>query len=1334
MKEVRFRVGRWWWLVVVALLAGGLGATARLWPGRATGLPPVTLNTTCGIDGTGQPVDPRVCGAAEVAGREEAWEAVPASEGEVDEALRRRNAFLEQRAYPLTSVAPDARLKALVQSARMPRTFALTAGSWQLVGPAPMRNSYMGGVPIDVSGRVTALAVDPSDTSGNTVYLGAAQGGVWKTTDGGATWVPLTDKQASLAIGAIALAPSNPKIIYVGTGEPNSGLDCYYGAGILKSTDGGTTWTRLGANEFTGAGISSIVVDPDDPNRVYVASSAQVIPGPQFPTTGIFRSTDGGSTWTPLLGCRGCSASDLVMSPLNKNVLYAAFHGIGIYKSTDGGDNWTKISSWVQFTFRRIELGIGAKNGQDYLYAGFHVTIQGQYDGPGLFYSKDGGATWSQFPTPYPNYCTQQCWYDNVIGVDPNNADVIYVGGSAAYNFRVSPPTVKQVFVKHTDGGQSTTWYDLSPQTSGASQTLHPDAHAIAFGPDGSVWVGTDGGVARSRDGGATWEHRNTNLATLQFTGIAVHPTNPNIVFGGMQDNNKAVYSGSGTAWDARDAGDGGFAAIDPFDPKYFYGSRFGISFQRNDQGGANPNAPNWMVDWPVKTNGIDPNDRALFYAPFALDPSTAGVIYFGTYRLYRTADRGETWTAISGDLTGSSNGRISAIAVAPSASGTVYVGSSDGRVHVTANAGTGNTFVDVTKAPLPGRYVTDFAIDPTNDQIAYVTFSGFNTHTPGEPGHVFKTTDRGNTWVDVSGNLPDIPVSSIVLDGNTLYVGTDTGVYVSTSGGTAWEPFNNGLPLVAVVDLVLFKSGSTKILYAATHGRSVWRTTLSTAPKNYRLFLPLVLRNYVPSAPPPTSTPTVTPSVTPVPGSPTPTPTPRQTFDTPTPTSTPTSTPTPTPTQTGPTPTPTPTQNPSLPGYPDPFDNADNGWYTGSAAGGYCQFELNSGAYGITAYSQYACWDVADQGSTLITGTFEVKAEHYDAGGSGGYGLVLGSNAAMNRFYTLLIDPLSQQFSFQFYDGGFPATSQWITSTAINATGVNTIKVRRSHIADQSAFVLYVNGQYLAAYADTDLTPGEYFGLLAYDSSGNWSLSGFDDYAVARETLLYAHDFSDPVNGWPTGSTPGNSCAFSYEGGEYRVDAAADYACLAIKGEAKNATYEVKARRGTLEGSYSYSVLYGLLFAGDASFSRFYTLWVEPDSQMVAAYKYISPTWYYLGEGWITATQAISPGMGVNRIRAEQNGPYIAVQINGHYVDMTPSTTVGSDYYLYDPSYNSYPPQGNYYGLVTVAFPSSSVTTYYDDYKVIGWQTLEMSRPVAEAPVVLRSLPVPPALRPSDR
>ena len=1313
-------------LLAILLLAASF-SLRRLQTGPPA-LPRADLNLLYSDESSPQDL-PRMKEADQLSGLEAIPPASASGEGEDegDEIAKRANFFAAQRAYPLDTLSADARIAALNYSLNMPRSHQAQANTWTLVGPAPMKDSYMGGQKVDVSGRVTALAPHPSN--GNIMYLGAAQGGVWKTTSAGATWTPLTDGQPSLAIGALAVAPSNGNIVYAGTGEPNGGLDNYYGAGILKSTDGGATWTRYGATEFSGAGISSIVVHPANPNLVYAASSTFLGRQGVAPAKrGIYRSTDGGQTWTLVLG--SANASDLVMDAGNPQILYAAFVGIGIYKSVDGGNNWNKLTAGLPGSgFGRIELGIGVNNSNK-LYAGFHISIQGQYDGPALYYSNNGGASWSQFQTPYPNYCTQQCWYDNVIGVDPANANVVYLGGSAAYNFQVSPAIVKQVVVKTTGGGATAAWSDLSPNTN-ASTSLHPDMHAIAFAADGAIWVGNDGGVWRSANGGATWENKNTNLATLQFTGIAVHPTNSSVVWGGMQDNNKAISRSSGAIWDARDAGDGGFALIDPFDPTIFYGSRYGVSFQRNNQSGANPNAPNFSADWPVKTNGVNPRDKALFYAPLAADPVSAGVLYYGTNRLYRTTDRGDNWTAISADLTTgqSQMSAISTIAVAPSAGGTVYVGTGDGKAWVTTNAGTGNNFTDIS-AGLPGRYVSDVVVDPANDQIAYLALSGFNAHTPGKSGHVFKTSNRGASWTDISGNLPDIPASSLILDGSTLYVGTDTGVYITTGGGATWSPFGGGLPNAAVVDLVLFNSGGSKILFAATHGRSVWKTVISgntqpptaTPPsKPSRIYLPLILKNS--SGKPATNTPVGTPPPTATATS----------VETPTPTPTATHTPVPTNTPPGNTPTPSPTPNPSGAGYPDPFDNANNGWYVGSWSN--CSAALASGEYQMDASSSAICTDVAQNGTTAITGTFEVEAR--STGSGGGYGLMLGSNSSETRFYALLVDPVNGQYSFQYYNGAWTQLIGWTTDLNINfGANTNILKVRRENSASQSVFTLYVNGKILGLAVDNNSIPvDEYFGVLSYDASGVSNTAYFDNYAIATETTLYQHDFSNPQNGWPTGSAAGNSCAFDYAASEeYQIDAAADYACMALNGRAKNATFEVSARRNTLPGSYSYSVLYGPMFGAVSDFSRFYALFVEPDSQQVAAYKYDSVSgWALLGDGWITNTAVISPGLGVNRIRVENDGPYITAQINGTYIDLTPNSSPGTNSFAYDSYYNSDPP-GDYYGVISVAFPTSSVTSFYDDYKVIGWQTLEMHGPAPESLSASGAVALPPGFGPPQK
>ena len=1263
--------------------------------------------------------------AAEPAGEE--------SEGEDEgEGPRQRlGFFVAQRAYPKDALPPGARMKALevvwqhsakYMADRPGPTASLP--QWVNIGPAPMKNSAMGNVLIDVSGRVKALLVHPQN--GNIVYAGTAQGGVWKTTDGGSHWVPLTDDQASLAIGALAMDPTGPNTIYAGTGEPHPGLDNYYGAGILKTTDGGATWTRLGAAEFTGLGIASIVIDPSNTRTLYVASARTGVAGATTPTRGIYKSTDGGATWQALLTCTNCwGASDLVMDAANSATLYAAFGGHGIYKTTNGGANWTQLTNGLpQSNYRRIELGISASN-PSVLYAGYHYREQGQYDGALVFRTQDGGANWIWLQQT-PNYCTGQCWYDNIIGVDPTDPNTVYLGGSANYIWQ--PTTrIKEVVIKSTDGG--ITWWDMTPNNDPA-HTLHPDMHAIAFDPSehNTIWVGNDGGVFRSTDGGQTWLARNNGLSTLQFTGIAIHPSKPSVVYGGMQDNNKAKTDGSSVVWDALDAG--GYAAIDPFNPSYYYGTRYGIQFQRNDRGGSAP-----ISDWPVKISGINHNDRALFYAPFALDPSSQGVLYYGTHRLYRTANRGDLWAPISGDLT-KGEGSISAIAVAPSAAGTIYVGTSDGNVWGTAN--TGGSWSSVTKVPLPNRFVSGIAVLHNDDQTVYVVYNGFDSHTPNRPGHVFKSTDMGRSWQNISANLPDIPALCIVLDRDApgiLYIGSDVGVFRSTNDGTSWEPFSNGLANVAVVDLAI--DPTHDVLVAATHGRSVYRIDLPAAPQAtatptktsmptettrptatgtrlpsiVSLRLPLIMRNHIWSArtatptratrtPSPTSTPISTLPTTATPGG--------TLLPTQTPTLTPTTGATSTPTETPGGPTPAPTQAPSARVYYDDFSNPTSGWVRGVS--GSCYADYAEGEYYVEAGSHTGVCLYAAPTDPRVNGTYEVKARRSSIWDGSTYGLVFGldDRSSFSQFYVFWVDPGYQNYMLETYDGDWGAVLvEWTFSEAIAADAdTNVLRVRRQ--GDQ--IKLYVNGTHLTTVTDNSFSGNGYVGVAnwAEDGGGASWTALFDDVMIAVNTVVLYDDFHNPYSGWPVGSI--ESCQAGYQEGEYWTGTEPDYACVyrSPGGHRPNGHFEVKIRR---EESI-YPTAYGLLFGESGDFTSFYTFWVIPDTQEYALTLY-SDGWWALtwddedDDAWIYSAE-IGATTAVNTLAVERDGSQMSLYVNGTYLE-----TLEDDSLL----------ANGFFGVANWASNYAPVTAYFDDYQVIVWEEPPMLTGSTWRPAAQRSI-----------
>lgn len=727
----------------------------------------------------------------------------------------RQEWFFRQRAYPLNELPRNARheayeyVKALRDlEAQQSQALRTATTQWTSIGPSSIPNGHtLDGRGAPVSGRVTVIAIHPANPQ--FLYIGAAQGGVWKSTNGGQTWTPLTDSQPSLAIGAIAIDPAAPETLYVGTGEPNLSFDSYFGAGILKSKDGGVTWTLLGDSAFQGASISKIVIDPLNTNVLYASSTGGVAgvgssPPPASPPVGIYKSVDSGMTWT-LLRSFGAGVSDLVMDPFSPITLYAAVESQGIYKTTDAGTTWIRVSNGLPFSgYRRISLAIGSPAFHQTLYAGYDA--QDAFGSPKglLFKTTDGGNTWAPLSSA-PNYCGRQCFYDNVIAIDQSDANIVYIGGSA------SSTGFGESLFRSMDGG--VTWTDIT--LGNGTGALHADQHAILVSPfnPAEVYVGNDGGIWKSSNRGGSWTNLNNGLAITQFMSVETHPTLPAIAYGGTQDNGTLKYSGT-SSWSEVDPGDGGTILVDPGNPSVVYHLLTRISIARSDDSGQT---------WTAKTNGISPGERTLFYAPLAMDRAAPSTLYFGTYRLWKTTNKGETWTSFSSDLTkGVSGAGISAIAVAPSSSSVVYAGTSDGRVWVTTT-GTG-AGLRLVSSNLPNRYVTRIAVDAQSASTAYVTYSGFGS------GHVFKTSDGGVSWQDISSNLPDLPVNAIALDPaspGTMYAGTDLGVFKTSDSGTTWSSFNNGMPNVAVFDLHL--NSATRILMAATHGRGVFQIALSS-------------------------------------------------------------------------------------------------------------------------------------------------------------------------------------------------------------------------------------------------------------------------------------------------------------------------------------------------------------------------------------------------------------------------------------------------------------------------------------------------------------------------
>ncbi len=767
--------------------------------------------------------------------------------------------------------------------------------AWFSIGPQPTSSSFF---PPFTSGRVTALAVNPNNS--NNVYVGGADGGLWVSADGGTAWTPLTDNPPntgipSVAVGAIAVDPTTCgsgsagicTTVYVATGEDNFGGENIYGEGVLNCTiTAGAPPTTSCTQDTTFHAPSSLDQSRGGPmigalavnrsagrNNILLAG---VRGRGSAIASGVWCSADKGSTWTRVLPTAltngaGDPGTDVAFASDGTAWVALGFivpsTGNGIYKSsapvTSCAITWNQQTLPTAFTtsnIGRITLAL-APSSDATIYAAIADATSISSNLLGVVRSTNANAatpTWTQLTDPLVSaaqgFCTGQCFYDMALAVDTNNPAVVYAGGSG-----------QNPIIRTTNGTTTASWADV---TAAGGASPHVDTHAFGFAGDGSrLYVGNDGGVwgTGTPAGTISWVNLNgqagTSTGALNLTqfypGVSIHPSNPGFALGGSQDNGIQVDQAASVPlpsasllWQDSGLGcDGGFTVIDPSVPSTSYGeceylpSTILII-------GVTTAGDGLIGNGFLATSGIDGTDRGSFIPPLVVDKSNSQTLYFGTCRVWQTKDGANSWVAISPDVTSATHpagcpgggANLSTIAPAPSNSNTIYTGSDLGEIEVTSDGGA--TWKSITTSTLPTRSITRIAVDPNNNNIAYVVFSGFGSCAvgcTGPTGHVFKTVNgtagSATVWTDIdAAGLPDIPVNAIVIDPddlthNTLYVGTDIGAFFTTNGGVSWSVLGsaNSLPPSEILDLTLHNPSRT--LRAATHGRGMWDINLGAGP-----------------------------------------------------------------------------------------------------------------------------------------------------------------------------------------------------------------------------------------------------------------------------------------------------------------------------------------------------------------------------------------------------------------------------------------------------------------------------------------------------------------------
>ncbi len=686
--------------------------------------------------------------------------------------------FWEQRVYP-TGQFPDAGInyreannfKQLYGNPKNKKNKVQSTPSWVSLGPDDSPGGYAG------LGRINCVRENPANSS--KVYIGSAGGGFWYSNDGGSSWATSTDHLGAIGVTDIVIHPTNNNIIFIATGDGDHGDN--YSVGVMKSVDGGLTWTTTGLS-FTQnqtRTISRMLIDPTNPDIMYA--------GGNF---GIYKTTDGGNSWSLIFS--SIAVKDMEFKSGNSAIIFAA--GTVIYRSTNSGTNWSQLTSGLPSSAQRVALGVTPANA-NYIYALMSNSGSGYL---GMYRSTDGGDNWTTQSTT-PNLLGWyegtgddtggQGWYDLCMAVDQTDANVIYTGGVNVW--------------KSTNGGVN--WGMVAHWYGGfGAPEVHADHHDLWFAPGSNrLYSGNDGGIYRTTNSGSSWSWLGSGLTITQFYRVGAAQTAENLWIAGAQDNGTKNYVGT---WQDVIGGDGMDCMIDNQTTQYQYGALYYGRILQSTDGGYN------FYDW-VQPSAFS-SENGAWVAPYTQHPTNNSTIYIGYRNVYKTTNRGSSWTKIS-PFTSSST--LTVLSVSPDDASTIVASHGSDYMVTTDGGANWNTYSKPT-----GQYLTSAAIVPNTPNVIYTSYSGYSA---GQK--VYVTNNYGLSWTNISYNLPNLPVNNVQYHKTTgrIYVGTDVGVYYLDPGQTQWVSFSDGLPNVVVNDIdIQYAYSKMKV---ATYGRGVWETEI---------------------------------------------------------------------------------------------------------------------------------------------------------------------------------------------------------------------------------------------------------------------------------------------------------------------------------------------------------------------------------------------------------------------------------------------------------------------------------------------------------------------------